>query len=126
VTAASQIVKKGGRILLFGECQEGSGAPEFSRLLSEYSSDAEFLKAIDGVPVTVDQWQLEKLALATQKAGVVYCAPGLPAPQLERLWGAGFREPESALKNFFEDLNPGSHVAVMPEGPYVLTGIGTL
>jgi len=123
VTAASQIVKKGGRILLFGACDEGAGAPEFSKMLGNYSSDAEFLKAIEGVPVTVDQWQLEKLALATQKAGVVWCTPGLSDPQLGKLWGPGFREPKTALDAFFQGLPAGSRVAVMPEGPYVLTGV---
>ena len=123
ITAASQIVKKGGRILLFGECGEGAGAAEFSKMLGEYASDAEFLRAIEGVPVTVDQWQLEKLALATQKAGVVFCAPGLPAAQLEKLWGPAFHEPAAALHSFFDGLPSGSRVAVMPEGPYVFTGV---
>jgi lactate racemase len=123
ITAASQIVKKGGQILLFGSCEEGAGAPEFRRMLEQYSSDVAFLKAIDGAPVTIDQWQLEKLALATQKAGVTYCTPGLPQAQIEKLWGPGFRDPGKAVHSFFEKLPPGSRVAVMPEGPYVLTGV---
>jgi lactate racemase len=123
ITAGSQIVKKGGQILLFGACEEGAGAAEFRNMLEQYSSDAEFLKAIDGVPVTVDQWQLEKLALATQKAEVTYCAPGLPQEQIGKLWGHGFRNPQDALRAFFQKLTPGSTVAVMPEGPYVLTGV---
>ena len=72
ITAASQIVRQGGNILLFGACDEGVGAPEFTRMVCEHTSDTEFLRSIEGVPVTIDQWQLEKLALATQKArGVV-------------------------------------------------------
>lgn len=123
VTAASQIVKKGGKILLFGACEEGAGAPEFRKMLEQFSSDVEFLNAIDGVPVTIDQWQLEKLALATQKAGVTYCAPGLPQTQIEKLWGPAYRDPADAVSAFFRNLPQGSRVAVMPEGPYVLTGV---
>jgi hypothetical protein len=70
--------------------------------------------------VTIDQWQLEKLALATRKARVSYCVPGLPEPYMEALWGTGFRDPAQALDDFFADLPQGSRVAVIPEGPYVL------
>ena len=71
-------------------------------------------------PVTIDQWQLEKLALATQKAEVMYCVPGLPQKYRSILWGPGFDDPTRALRSFFTGLRPGSRVAVIPEGPYVL------
>jgi nickel-dependent lactate racemase len=120
VTAASQIVRQGGRILLFGACEEGAGAEEFSAMLARYGSGKEFLKAIEDVPVTIDQWQLEKLALATLKAEIFYCVPGLPQQYMEALWGPGFRNPDEALRAFFAGLPRGSRVAVIPEGPYVL------
>ena len=125
VTAAAGIVKPGGRILLFGECAEGAGAAEFRKMLTEYRSDAEFLRAIEGAPVTIDQWQLEKLALATQKAEVFYCVPGLPDPYMQALWGPAFREAGEAVRAFFEGLAPHSRVAVIPEGPYVLASATT-
>ena len=124
ITAAAGIVKPGGKILLFGECAEGAGAPEFRQMMTQYRSDTEFLKAIEGVPVTIDQWQLEKLALATQRAQVLYCVPGLPEPYMQALWGPGFRQSDDALCAFFKDLPQGSRVAVIPEGPYVLASAG--
>jgi nickel-dependent lactate racemase len=120
VTAASQIVREGGRILVFGECAEGAGAPEFRRMLRQYSNGAEFLRAVENAPVTIDQWQLEKLALAAQRAEVIYCVPGLPGEYRERLWGPGFESAQPALDAFFGGLKPGGRVAVIPEGPYVL------
>ena len=42
--------------------------PEFRDMLARYATDAEFMQAIEGVPVTIDQWQLEKLALASRSA----------------------------------------------------------
>lgn len=125
ITAASQIVRQGGRILLFGACDEGSGAHEFSEMMLRYRSGKDFLKAIEGVPVTIDQWQLEKLALAALKADLFYCVPGLPSPYMEALWGPGFRSPDDALRAFFADLPRGSRVAVIPEGPYVLASATT-
>ena len=126
VTAASQIVRDGGRILVFGACEEGAGAPEFREMLTRYATDREFLAAIEHAPVTIDQWQIEKLALATQRAQVSYCVPGLPAEYRGKLWGPGFADAQPALDAFFSGLKPGSRVAVIPEGPYVLASAEAL
>src|SRR5579863_8893815 len=123
ITAASQIVRQGGNILLFGACDEGVGASEFTRMVCEHTSDTEFLRSIEGVPVTIDQWQLEKLALATQKANVSYCVPGVPEQFIAGLWGPGFRDPSEAVKALFAELPASSRIAVVPEGPYVLAGV---
>jgi nickel-dependent lactate racemase len=123
ITAASHIVRDGGRILVVGACQEGSGGPEFTRLLSEYSNPQEFLDAIAGTEVTVDQWQLEKLALVAIRAGILYCVPGL-APELRaRLWGTAFVNPQTAVDALLTGLPAGARVAVIPEGPYILAKV---
>jgi hypothetical protein len=116
-------VRDGGRVLVVGACDEGCGGPEFSRLLGEHADPAAFLAAIEGAPVTVDQWQLEKLALVATRAEVFYCLPGL-APELRAsLWGAGFDDPAEAVRALVEGLPPGARVAVIPEGPYVLAKV---
>lgn len=124
VTAASHIVKPGGKILLAAACQEGPGAPEFRRMLKEYPSDVEFLKAIEQAEVVIDQWQLEKLALVTRKAEVLWYVPGLPEEYYPALWGRVFRSIEAARDALFAGLAPGARVAVIPEGPYVLAKVG--
>ncbi len=50
VTAASHIVKDGGRILLAGACREGAGGPEFAQMLRSGLSDSEFLRSIEENP----------------------------------------------------------------------------
>lgn len=125
ITAASQLVKRGGRILLFGACQEGAGAPEFREMLRRYRTADDFMRAIDGQPVTIDQWQLEKLALAARKAEILYCVPGLAQEYRDQLWGPAFERPDDALRAFFNGLRPGSRVAVIPEGPYVLAQVAS-
>ena len=82
-----------------------------------------FRSAIEGVPVTIDQWQLEKLALSAREREVMYCVPGLPQEFHEGLWGQGFRDPNCAMEALFKGLKPGSRVAVIPEGPYVLAQV---
>jgi len=120
VTAASHIVKPGGSILLAAACQEGVGAPEFARMLREGLSDAEFLERIRHAPVTIDQWQLEKLALVTTRQRLLWHVPGLPPEYHAGLWGRPHATMESAVAALAATLPAGARVAVIPDGPYVL------
>ncbi len=125
ITAASHIVKPGGKILLLAACEEGVGGPEFARMLIEGSSDRAFMKKIEGVPVTVDQWQLEKLALVTTRAEVLYYVPGLPREFHSGVWGKVFPSAEEAVAALAAALERNARVAVIPEGPYVLARLGS-
>ncbi len=125
ITAGSHIVKPGGKILLLAACEEGAGGPEFARMLAEGLSDRAFLKKIQGVPVTVDQWQLEKLALVTTRVEVLYFAPGLPREFHSGLWGRVCASAEEAVRALAASLDRNAHVAVIPEGPYVLARLAS-
>lgn len=120
ITAASHILKPGGRILLVAACQEGPGAPEFRRMLKDFPSDRAFMDHILQAPVVVDQWQLEKLALVTAKCEVLFYTPGLPGDYYPSLWGRAFDSAGEAVSALTAGLPPGASIAVIPEGPYVL------
>ena len=123
ITAAQHILKPGGKILLVAACQEGPGAEEFRTMLRQAPPAAQFLEQINGTPVIVDQWQMEKLAMVTQKHGIFYYVPGLPAEYYPALWGQAFASPEEALNALDAALAPGSSIALIPEGPYVLAKV---
>jgi nickel-dependent lactate racemase len=120
VTAASHIVKPGGHTLLMAACEEGVGAPEFRRMVLEAGTDADFLRRIEHIPATIDQWQLEKLALTTARQSVSWFVPGLPAEYQGKLWGRSYASAQSAVTGLMAGLAPGASVAVIPDGPYVL------
>jgi len=120
VTAAQHIVKPGGRILLVAECSEGAGAPEFREMLRGLGSYRGFLDRIAHGPVTVDQWQIEKLALVGTRMEIFYYVPGLPAEYQAALGTKTFSSLEAAVAAFTSGLPSGANVAVIPEGPYVL------
>jgi len=126
ITAAQHIVKPGGRILLIAACEEGPGAEEFRQMLKEAPPALDFLKQIESREVIVDQWQLEKLAMVTRRADLLYYVPGLPADYYPSLWGEAFGSPEAAIKAALTGLPPGSRVALLPEGPYVLAKVEAL
>ena len=123
VTAASHIVREGGRILIAGACAEGCGGPEFTRLTGEYGAPQRYLDAIENTEVTVDQWQLEKLALVATRASVFYCVPGLDSRLREQLWGRAFEDIQGAVNALLEGLPAGARVGVIPEGPYTLARV---
>jgi hypothetical protein len=70
--------------------------------------------------VDVDQWQLEKLALVTRSRNLLWHVPGLPAEYHDKLWGRSYASIEAAVAALASSLPAGAHVAVIPEGPYVL------
>ena len=119
VTAASHIVRPGGIILLFAQCSEGPGAHEFAEMLKTWPDHKAFLDHISAQPVTVDQWQLEKLALVVREKEVWMYVPGVAEEYHSGLWGRLFATPEAALAA----LPPNQKIAVIPEGPYVLARV---
>jgi nickel-dependent lactate racemase len=125
ITAASHVVKPGGKILLLAECAEGPGGAEFSQMLAKHSSDHGFMDRIAGAPVVVDQWQLEKLALVIAKAEVLYYVPGLPREYHASLWGRAYATAEAAISALTSSLSPGARIALIPEGPYVLAHVSS-
>jgi nickel-dependent lactate racemase len=123
ITAASHIVRDGGRILVVGACAEGCGSPEFTAMIGRHGDPAAYLGALEGAPVTVDQWQLEKLALVARRVGIYYCVPGLAAELRAQLWGQAFHHVDTAVNALLAGLPSGARVAVIPEGPYILAKV---
>lgn len=123
VTAAQHIVKPGGKILIVSECAEGVGSPEFAKKMGEYRGSRAFLDEIQHIPVEIDQWQLEKLALVGLRNQVMLYAPGLAAAKLGELGANCFPTAEAAIASLLSDLPSNARVAVIPDGPYAYARI---
>ena len=119
LTAAQHIVKPGGRILILGECAEGVGSPEFAAKASGFAGYDSFLDDISSAPVEIDQWQLEKLALAGQRHELFFYIPGVANHQLGWLAERCYPSGEAAVTAVLRGLPSGAWVALVPEGPYV-------
>jgi nickel-dependent lactate racemase len=123
VTAAQHLVKPGGRILVMAECAEGVGAPEFSERLRRMSSFEASLDEMARTPVEVDQWQLEKLALAGRRCDLLFYTPGVPKHAAGALADRMYSNPAEAVRALVAGLRPGARVLVIPEGPYVFAQV---
>jgi nickel-dependent lactate racemase len=118
ITAATHMVKPGGRILIVAQCAEGVGSPEFARRLSAMKDFKGFLEDIRTAPVEVDQWQLEKLALTGEKYELYFFTPGVTKGQLGFLAESAYSTLEEAVAATLAGLPADARVALVPEGPY--------
>jgi nickel-dependent lactate racemase len=123
ITAAQHLVKPGGRILVVAECAEGIGSPEFARMLKAYPGHASFLDEIREAPVQIDQWQLEKLALAGLKNKIFFFTPGVSRHQLGALAPGMFNNVDEAVAALLHGLPSGARVLLIPEGPYTFARV---
>ncbi len=123
LTAAQHIVKPGGKILAFGECAEGIGSAAFRAELARLTSYEQYLKAIEAAPVAIDQWQLEKLAMAGRGRDILFYTPGISPHEVGGLSDRIFPTPETAIAAFLDGLPEDASIAVIPEGPYVFAQV---
>lgn len=119
ITAAAHIVKPGGTILLAAACSEGLGSPEFTDMMRRSTTPEALLDELASAPVTIDQWQAEKLAIVAQKAKLAYCVPGVEPSDRDRLWGRAFEDPQRAINEVLSGLASDASVVLIPDGPYV-------
>jgi lactate racemase len=119
ITAAAHIAKPGAPILMVAECAEGMGSAEFQSMVRNLDRDfADYLEQIRDLPVGIDRWQVEKLALAGVQNELFYYAPGVTREQLGRLAGRWFDDLDAAIAVVLNGVPAGARVALVPEGPY--------
>ena len=88
-----------------------------------FASAPDFLSRIAGAPVTIDQWQLEKLALVAAKVAISFYVPGLSREYHASLWGRVHATAADAVASLAASLPAKAQIAVIPEGPYVLANV---
>lgn len=124
MVAAEPIVKSGGTVILAAEISEGIGSPEFRQIFEEHSSLDEFMaRILKGDYFRMDQWQLEEMAKVRRKARIVVVTEGLTPQQLERLFVESAPSVEDAVADCLRRYGPGTKIAVMPKGPYLIADV---
>jgi nickel-dependent lactate racemase len=123
LSAAAQIVKRGGSIVLAAECSDG--LPDHGRykdLLREATGPEEFLSRLDGSgPGAHDQWQVQIQAQIQRNARVFIKSDGLSPEQIRSAW----LEPVSNVSECVDRLvaeagEESVRVAVLPQGPQTI------
>jgi nickel-dependent lactate racemase len=124
LTAVLPIVKEGGTILIAARCAEGIGGPEFSELLLQTASVAEFRQRLaDPDFFVIDQWQLQELCKVLEKANVGLFSEGIATQYHGDVLVELLPSIEQGLQNALGDHGDNARIAVIPKGPYVLTKV---
>jgi len=121
MTAALPALKDGGTIIVAAACAEGIGSAEFRRLMAETTSPAQFRERLrDPDFFIIDQWQLQEMCKALDRAEILYYSDGIGEDVLHSLLVTPVRSIEDALDRALARHSRAARIAVIPEGPYVM------
>ncbi|HKF16013.1 MAG TPA: nickel-dependent lactate racemase [Candidatus Dormibacteraeota bacterium] len=122
MSAAAQIVRHGGAIVMASECSDG--LPDHGRykeLLRQAGGPAEFLGWLERPGhAEHDQWQVQVQALIQRRARVVIHAGGLTPDQVRAAWLEPVDDVSDCVAELLSTAGPGARVAVLPHGPQTI------
>jgi nickel-dependent lactate racemase len=125
MSAAAQVVRDGGAILVAAECWDG--IPEhgqYAQLLRQASSPAELLEFVMRSPPAQDHWQVQIQAQVQSRAEVYLYSHNLSEAQVR----AALLKPCGGIVERLEALvgryGAGAKICVLPEGPMTIPYIG--
>jgi len=122
MSAAAQIVRPGGKILIAAQCNDGFPSHgNFRKLLEEHESPQAMLETISTPGFREsDQWQVQVLALILSKARI-----GLYSEMDPSAVRKAHLEPISDLRKAIDSElerlgDPRAAIAILPEGPLTI------
>ena len=122
MSAAAQVVKRGGTIICAAECSDGVPEHgEYSRLLRSRNSPAELLEVICAQGHNVhDQWQVQIQAQIQLKASVKVKTGFLSDDELRRAHLEPVDDIEQAMYDGLKTAGVDARLCVIPEGPQTI------
>jgi nickel-dependent lactate racemase len=122
MSAASQIVRKGGTIIMAAACEDG--LPDhggYAALLAEAGSPQGFLDMLMRPGFSAhDQWQVQIQALIQLRHNVYVYSDGLTDQQIVGALFTPCRDIPALLTHLMAQYGPNARVCVMPEGPQTI------
>ena len=121
MTAAAQIVRKGGAILTVSECRDGLPAHgNYGTLLQMRNSTSALLELINSPGFTMhDQWQVQKQAIVQLEAEV-YLHSSLPDEVIRMAKLTPAPNLQETLNQLVQQFGSSARVAILPEGPFTV------
>jgi nickel-dependent lactate racemase len=119
MSAAAQIVREEGTIIIASECSDGF--PEHGRyrqLLKDHAVPAEFMaKLADPTFASPDQWQVQIQAQVLKRARVLLKTDGLDQFQVRDAWLESIVDVSRAVEGI---THYSGSIAVLPQGPFTI------
>jgi nickel-dependent lactate racemase len=122
ISAAAQIVKPGGAILIAAECRDGiPDYGEYGALLKEAGSPQRVLEQVLSPGFCrPDQWQAQIQAQIQLRTEVYVYSHRLSRAQIEAALFKPVESVEAALQRLTARYGPHARIAVLPEGPQTI------
>jgi lactate racemase len=122
ISAAAQIVKPGGAVLVASECSDGlPDHGQYRVLLGQSSGPADYLIRLQAPDFSAhDQWQVQVQAQILQKARVLVHSTGLSDDQLRGAWFEPVADLSVCTRDLLGDAGPHARLAVLPQGPQTI------
>jgi lactate racemase len=122
MSAAAQIVKKGGAIILAADCWDGIPAHgQYRRLLSEAADPAALLEKLRrGDCRCQDSWQAHLHAAICQKADVYLYSHNLADEQIEQALLRPCRDIAATVGRLLDFYGRDASICILPEGPQTI------
>jgi lactate racemase len=119
ISAAAQIVKEGGVIILAADCWDGiPDHGQYKRLLHEADGPESLLKSIRSAdPPVQDGWQAQIHASIRLKADVCLFTGNLTDSDIERAMLRPCRDITTTVEQLLRDRGRKATLAVLPDGP---------
>ena len=128
MSAAAQIVKKGGAIILAADCWDG--IPEhgrYRRLLSEAADPASLLEKLRrGDHCCQDSWQAHLHAAICQRADVYLYSHNLTDQQIEQAMLRPCRDIAATVGQLLDFYGRDASICILPEGPQTIPYIANV
>ena len=122
MSAASQITRKGGAIIIATACEDGlPDHGRYAELLAEAGSPEGIITLISQPGFSVqDQWQVQIQAQIQLQAKVYVYSDQLSDEQIRKALFIPSRDVVTTLEELLDDLGDQARVCVMPEGPQLI------
>ncbi|HUZ76170.1 MAG TPA: nickel-dependent lactate racemase [Chloroflexota bacterium] len=122
MSAAGQIVRPGGAIVVASECSDG--VPEhgnFKKLLRDAGTPERLLEMVHQPGFHVhDQWEAQLLAQLRLKASIYLKAGYLSDSQISELMLEPIASVDDCVNRLLEDMDPNASVGVLTQGPMTI------
>ena len=117
-----EIVRKGGIIICAAECRDGIGSAHFKKLLFGMENPDKFMKMIRTPGFFVpDQWEVEELIKVLKKTKILLYTTGVSTLEIKRAGIEPLENVEQGIRTGLKVLGKNASIAVVPEGPYVIS-----
>jgi lactate racemase len=128
LSAAARVIKKGGSIVIAGECRDGIPAHgSYAQVLASASTAAELLAMINSPGyVMPDQWQAQIQAQILMNADVFMKAEGVGHDQLRAAHLQPVEDVSEAVACALRRAGTDATLCVLPQGPRTIPYVGSL